>query len=290
MRPSNPYRRLLGALYDGRRLILGSMLVCLILGVAYAIFTRPVYRSDILFQVEQSPGESKSNSNDPSSVFDLKTDAATEIEVLKSRRVMSRAVEDMKLYIDAVPRYVPLLGWLLAENAESLSAPLPGGYVYGTERIDVATFDVPERFYKKRFMLTVDRDGAYTLQQSGLLGAKGPELHGRVGQALHANTPNGPIDVLVRDIAAEPGARFALTRYAQAEATEWLQKTVAIAEKGKQSNMIGVTLDGTDPVKDGQILNELGDAYITQNTQRKSEEADKLIRFLDEQLRSSRRS
>ncbi|KAG8154308.1 polysaccharide biosynthesis tyrosine autokinase [Burkholderia catarinensis] len=286
LRPSNPVRRYWGMLYGGRRLILCTTLAGALVGAVYALCAAPVYRSDILFQVEQSPSDSKPTSppGDPSSVFDLKTDASTEIEVLKSRAVLDRAIDSTNLSVDARPHYLPLIGWRFVNAADGLSSPLPGGYVYGTERIDVPTFDVAKRLLGKRFALIVGDGGAYTMQLTGLFGRKGPVWQGRIGQPLHIETPQGPIDVFVRDVAGKPGARFDLTRYSDEEATDWLQKNALISERGKQSNMVGVTLDGIDPVHDSRVLNAIGDAYLAQNTQRKAEAADKLIRFMDAQL------
>ncbi|QDW53346.1 polysaccharide biosynthesis tyrosine autokinase [Burkholderia sp. KBS0801] len=286
LRPSYPVRRYWGMLYGGRRLILCTALAGALVGAVYALCAAPVYRTDILFQVEQSPTDSKQTSppGDPSAVFDLKTDASTEIEVLKSRAVLDRAIDSTNLAVDARPHYLPLIGWRFVNAADGLSAPLPGGYVYGTERIDVPTFDVPKRLLGKRFALTLGDDGVYTLQRTGWFGRKGPAWQGRIGQPLHVDTPQGPLDIFVRDVAGKPGARFDLTRYSDEEATVWLQKNALISERGKQSNMIGVTLDGIDPVHDSRVLNAIGDAYLAQNTQRKSEAADKLIRFMDTQL------
>ncbi|AEA65935.1 polysaccharide biosynthesis tyrosine autokinase [Burkholderia gladioli] len=285
-RPSYSVRRYWSMLYGGRRLILCTALAGAVAGGLYALCAAPVYRSDILFQVEQSQTDSKQTSppGDPSSVFDLKTDASTEIEVLKSRAVLDRAIDSTNLALDARPHYLPLIGWRLVNAADGLSSPLPGGYVYGTERIDMATFDVPKRLLGKRFALTVGDGGAYTLQRIGIFGRKGPTWQGRIGQPLLIETPEGPIDVFVRDVAGKPGARFDLTRYSDEEASTWLQKNVLISERGKQSNMVGVTLDGTDPVHDSRVLNAIGDAYLAQNTQRKSEAADKLILYMDGQL------
>ncbi|KVF78485.1 capsular biosynthesis protein [Burkholderia sp. FL-7-2-10-S1-D7] len=286
LRPSYPVRRYWGMLYGGRRLILCTALAGAFIGAVYALCAAPVYRTDILFQVEQSPTDSKSTSptGDPSSVFDLKTDASTEIEVLKSRAVLDRAIDSTNLAVDARPHYLPLIGWRFVNAADGVSSPLPGGYVYGAERIDVPTFDVPKRLLGKRFALTVGDDGAYTLQRTGWFGRTGPAWQGRIGQPLHVETAQGPLDIFVRGVAGKPGARFDLTRYSDEEATAWLQKNALISERGKQSNMVGVTLDGTDPVHESRVLNAIGDAYLAQNTQRKSEAADKLIRFMDAQL------
>ncbi|CAG4898757.1 polysaccharide biosynthesis tyrosine autokinase [Paraburkholderia saeva] len=274
----------LSTLYGGRWLILGTTLAFLLCGIAYATFTRPVYRSDMLIQVEQNPNESKSPSGDVSSMFDVKTDASAEIEVLKSRMVVSRAVENLRLYIEAAPRYVPVVGWWFASRADGLSHPLPGGYLHGNESIDVKTFNVPDHWYGKPFVLTLGRDGTYVLRQSGWQETETLELHGKVGEPLRASTRYGPIELLVPSVSGEPGASFTVKRKSEVATTEWFQKAIAISEKGKQSNIIGATLDGTDPVMDSQILNEIGNAYVLQNVQRKSEEADKSIRFLDEQL------
>ncbi|CAE6725761.1 Tyrosine-protein kinase wzc [Paraburkholderia domus] len=273
----------MSAFYHGRWVIIGSTLLCLLAGIGYATFKQPVFRSDILIEVEQTPELPKSALGDVSSMFDLKTDVSSEIEVLKSRLVTSQAVNNLKLYIDAEPRYIPVVGWWLSERSDDLSTPLPGGYVSGKESIDVATLNVPQRLYSKTLKLTLGQGGAYTLSGGFLFGDKF-QLQGHVGQMLREQTSYGPVELLVQHVDGKPGATFNLSRYSEAGTIEWLQNTVAVLERGKQSNIIGATLDGTDPREDSQILNEIGRAYIEQNGQRKSAEANKAIRFLDTQL------
>ncbi|EON18955.1 hypothetical protein C265_16027 [Cupriavidus sp. GA3-3] len=273
----------LTTLYAGRWLIVVATSVCLLAGIAYALFTRPLYRSDILIQVEPSSIGTRSTSDDPKLTSEIKPDTTSEIQVLNSRMVVSRAVEKLKLYIEAGPRYVPVIGWWLAARTDGLSHPL-GGYVYGAERIDVAMFDVPASQQGKAFVLTLGHEGAYVLSLPGSWDAPLLMLHGKVGMPLHAETLHGPIDLLVRAADGEPGASFSIRRYSEIATTEWLQRTMAIGERGKQSSIIGVALDSVDPVRASQILNEVGKEYVEQNVRRRSEEADKSIRFLDEQL------
>lgn len=274
----------LATLYAGRWLIAGTASICLLAGVGYALFTRPVYRSDMLIQVEPSLLETRSTSGDAKSMPEIKPDTTSEIQVLNSRMVVSRAVEKLKLYIEASPRYVPVMGWWLAARTDALSHPLPGGYVYGAERIDVAMFNVPAPWQGKPFTLTLGQGGAYTVTLANTWGPPTVTLLGKVGVPLHADTARGPIDLLVRGAAGAPGASFTLRRFSEVATTEWLQRTMAIAERGKQSSIIGVTLDSVDPERASQILNEVGREYVDQNVRRRSEEADKSIRFLDEQL------
>lgn len=274
----------LGALYNGRWVIIGSTALFLLAGIGYATFKQPVYRSDILVQVEQTPELQKSALADASAMFDVKTDVPSEIEVLKSRFVTSQAVKNLKLYIEAGPRYIPIIGWWLAARSDALSTPLVGGYVSGTESIDIDTFNVPERLLEKNFTLTLEPGGTYTAVGKGSLFGEKIQLHGRIGQLLREQTSYGLIELLVKHADGEPGATFNLKRYSEGGTTEWLQNTVSILEKGKQSNIIGATLDGTDPKQDSRILNEIGRAYIDQNAQRKAEQAAKSIHFLDAQL------
>jgi len=267
-----------------RWLIAGTTALCLLGGVAYALFTRPVYRSDLLIQVEPSASESRSPSGDVRPMQELKPDTTSEIQVLNSRMVVSRAVETLKLYIDAAPRYVPVIGWWLAARTDGPSQPLPGGYVHGAERIDVARFDVPAGWQGKTFVMTLGRNGSYVLTLSQMWGEPLLTLRGKVGVPLHADTARGPVDLLVKTADGEPGATFTIKRYSEIATTEWLQRSLSISERGKQSSIIGVALDSVDPVRASQILNVVGTEYVEQNVRRRSEEADKSIRFLDEQL------
>ncbi|HEX7931935.1 MAG TPA: GNVR domain-containing protein [Paraburkholderia sp.] len=274
----------LNALYRGRWVILGTALASLVIGLGYATFKQPVYRSDLLIQVEQNAQTQKSVPANLSSMFDEKTEAADEMEVLRSRMVTSQAVSKLKLYIDATPRYVPVVGWWAAAHTTGLSSPLPGGYVFGRENIDVGTFNVPQKLEGKTFKLTLTGEGQYTLEGSGFEFTDGIHLQGQVGKLMTAQTPDGTIELLVNKVTGNSGASFSLKRSSQVETVAWLQKAMVLAQKGKQSYIIGVSLDGTDARHDSRILNEIWQAYLSQNMQRRSADADKSIQFLDAQL------
>ena len=127
--PGRPFARSMNirtTILASRWLIAATTSLCLLGGVAYALFTRPVYRSDLLIQVEPSASESRSPAGDVRPMQELKPDTTSEIQVLNSRMVVSRAVETLKLYIDAAPRYVPVIGWWLAARTDGLSQPITG--------------------------------------------------------------------------------------------------------------------------------------------------------------------
>lgn len=273
----------LDLLFDNRWLITMIALVVTLIGAAYAFVAKPIYEANILIQVEDSASSSKNILGDMASMFDLKTAATAEMEILRSRFVVSRVVNDTLLYINVQPKYFPVIGgWIAGRNAGLSHPGLLGmdGYVWGAEQARVSLFNVADRLENERFVLTVTGKNQYSLSMPNGGGA----LAGQVGEIVRKHTEQGEIELRVDSLAAEPGAQFYLTRAPVLETVEKLQSALTIGEKGKQSGIIGVSMEGSDPAKTAAILNAIGTEYIRQNVDRKSEEAQKSLAFLDKQL------
>ncbi|WP_316153678.1 polysaccharide biosynthesis tyrosine autokinase [Cupriavidus sp. BIC8F] len=275
--------RYLDVLLASRWLIASIAGVVLALGVAYAFLARPVYQADILVQVEDSPNSAKSLLGDVSSIFDIKAEATAEIEILRSRMVVGKAVDNLRLYISAGPNYFPLFGAWIASRAKGLSDPGLfgfGGFAWAKESITVEKFDVPESLEGEKFNLTASGEGRYRLENSSL----DAPIEGQVGQPLTADQSVGRFTLLVSEMKAKPGVVFKLVRKSHLQTLEGLQDQLKIAEKGKQSGIIGASLDGTDPKLTAGILNEIGEEYVAQNIKRKAAEAEKSLIFLGDML------
>lgn len=275
--------RYLDVLLANRALIACVAGIVLAIGVAYAFIARPVYEADIMVQVEDSPNSAKSLLGDVSSLFEVKTEAAAEIEILRSRMVVATAVDNLRLYIGARPKYLPLVGAWIAARSKGLSNPgLMGfsGFVWGKESIQVDQFDVPDTLEDERFTLVALGDGRYRIKHSDL----DESLEGRVGELLQARLHAGDLSLLVSALKAKPGAEFQLVRSSRLQTIKKLQERMKIAEKGKQSGVIGASLEGIDPKLTASILNEIGDAYVAQNIHRKAAEAEKSLVFLNDLL------
>jgi tyrosine-protein kinase Etk/Wzc len=268
---------------DNRWLVAAVTALALAVGAGYALLARPVYESNLLIQVEDSSSSAKSFLGDAASLFDVKTPAAAEIEILRSRMVIGKAVDDALLYIDAKPRYLPLIGNWLGRRAKGLSDPGVfgfGGFVRGTEDIKVPRFDVPPHFEGSLFRVTAHADNQYTLSHPDL-----PEaLVGRVGTPLTHSTLMGTLTLMVSTMSAKPGAEFTLVRHSRLQTIESLQTNLKLVEKGRQSGMIDVSLQSAEPERLKLTLNEIGHQYVRQNVERKAAEAEKMLAFLDIQL------
>jgi tyrosine-protein kinase Etk/Wzc len=275
--------RYLDALYDNRKLIAILTVLATLIGIVYVVLAEPVYQSDILIQVEENPNSPSNLLSSVSSMFDVKSDAQDEIEIISSRLVVSRTVDTMKLYIKATPKYFPLVGRWIASFGDESSRPGLfgfGGFAWGPEHADITRFDVPPRMYGKSFEMTALPNGEFRLK----LSSADVDATGRIGVPLHVQTKEGPIDLLVRSIAAPTGGGFELTRQSHLATVERLQTALRIKQSSKDSGIIAVSLEGNDPEQTSRTLTEIGSQYVRQNIERKAEEAQKSVQFLDSQI------
>lgn len=268
---------------DNRWLVAAVTALALTLGGAYAMLAKPVYETNLLIQVEDSSGGAGRLLGEAANFFEMKTPATAEMEIIRSRMVIGQAVDNTLLYINARPRYLPLMGDWLARRAKSLSDPGIfgiGGWVSGKEKINVAAFEVPRELEGAAFRLTARGDGKYALTHPELEG----ELAGSVDVPLATTTALGDVRLLVDVLEGKPGAEFLVTRHSRLDVIEALQRNLRLSEKGRQSGVIDATLQDTDRGVLTLILNEIGEQYVRQNVERKAAEAQKTLQFLDVQL------
>jgi tyrosine-protein kinase Etk/Wzc len=274
----------LDLLFDHRWLITSIAAAVTLIGGAYAFTATPIYEANISVQVEDGSGSSKNFMADLSGVFDVKTAASAEMEIIRSRFVLTRAVNNQLAYIKVEPKYFPIVGhWIARRNNKNLSTPgLFGsrGYVWGNEGALVSKFNVPLALEGKHFILTITGKNSYRVD----FPESNSYIEGRVGEHVAKAVGQNLVELRVDDLRGLPGAEFTLTRSSVLQTVENIQRALSISEKGKQSGIIGVSIEGTSPEKTAALLNEIGKQYIQQNIDRKSEEAEKSLAFLDQQL------
>ncbi|RKP59143.1 polysaccharide biosynthesis tyrosine autokinase [Pararobbsia silviterrae] len=270
-------------LYDGRYLIATITVVAVLAGVGYAIFAPPVYESNILIQVEDNSNSATDLVTTVSQMFDIKTAASDEIDVLNSRLVLGTAVEQTRMYIQAAPKRFPIVGTWWAGRHTGLYTPGifgHGGYLWGQETIDVPQFDTPSDLYGKPLRITALGGGRYALDA--------PKFHvhaiGQVGTQLTTQSDVGPLTLTVSQLDSAPGGQFGLKRNSVVATTNALQKALKITQSNKDSDVIEAKLQGNDAARTSAVLTAVGEQYIHQNIARKSAEAERSIAFLKAHL------
>ena len=261
-------------------------MVVFALSVFYAIMATPIYTADALIQVEEKKGSSLGALNAVAKALDVQQSPVMgEIEIIRSRNVIGRAVEAELAHTSIrVAGRLPLVGGWLARMLErapdGLVKPLwsGGSIAWGGEALVLDEFVVPERYYGRAFELLAGPAGAWSLiDADGVL-----VLQGKTGQSTRSE--DGKFKIWVTDLRAREGNRFQVTRYSvPSRITQILGKMTA-AETKRQSSVLKLTYEDDSPANAARMLNAIADAYLKQNLERRSEEADKSLKFLQEQL------
>ena len=271
--------------YEGRWRIAMVTLAFTAVAMLYALASTRVYETELLIHVElEAPRASQNILSQASALFETKQAAIAEIELLRSRMVISQAMDRLQLYLDVRPKYFPVIGtWLAERNGDQLSEPGIfgyGGFAWGAEKADVTQFDLPIAWENKAFTLTVGSGGAYRLRGAG----QRYVFEGKTGQTMTWPVPGGHVALRIEQIDAKPGAQFILRRLSRLTTIESIRSAMLIAEQGLESGVIEVKLQGDDAQRIYAMLQEIGRAYMRQNLARKTEEAQKSLAFLDKQL------
>lgn len=260
-------RDLIGSVVEGRWWVAGITAAALSVGVLYALVATPIYQVNALVQVEDSKaGGLGAVADELGGLFETKTQAATEIELIRSRMVLGKSVEDLHLDIVAQPNYFPIIGKMIAGDEP--------------RSITVTRFDVPTALQGEAFELVAQAEGKFQL-----IGPEGKDLGlGELNKAFNATWQGQKIGLFVRDMVSPAGESFTLIKQNQLQAIERVDENLSASEQGKQTGMINLTYKGLSADKASQILNQITNNYVRQNVERKSAEAQQTLQFLDDQL------
>ena len=99
--------QLFGILLDARWSIIAVTFIFAVFGVGYALLATPVYNADALIQVEEKSSGMSAMVGDMGDLFSSESSATTEVEIIKSRMVLSKTVEKLNLTTLAAPKYLP---------------------------------------------------------------------------------------------------------------------------------------------------------------------------------------
>lgn len=273
---------ILGFLRSSWLFMLPIVVIAVVIGTVYALAAPPVYQANALIKVDVSEGSARNGPANLTALFEAKSATSAEVEMIRTRAVVAQAVDQYSLDTVAQPTRMPVVGGWFARKATGLSSPGlfgSGNTAWGNESIDVRSFVVPAALLRKTFSILSGSDGTYEFRLGETL-----LFQGKVGVEERHTMPEGAISLLVTRLHAMPGIEFSLTKLPREDAIEGLQKALAVSERGKQSGLIGVSLEGSNPALSAGVVNAVAEQYIRQNVNLKSEDAERSLAFLETQL------
>ncbi|MBP1152831.1 polysaccharide biosynthesis tyrosine autokinase [Methylocaldum sp. RMAD-M] len=275
-------------LWDGKWLLAAIVLCSILVGEAYYFIATPVYKTNALVQVEKNAKSLATGLSEFASQSDGGGEASTsaEIEILQSRMVLGKVVEELHLDLEAKPKYFPFLGEAVARHYRSQEDAVSepwfnlSGYAWGGEKIKVEKLIVPDGLLGASLTLVAGKESRFMLLDA----EEDVLLEGKVGQGAERDMGEGQyLRLFVSYLKARPGTRFVLRRIPGLAATNALRGSFSVKEKGG-SGMLELALSGSDRIAVENTLNAIADNYLRQNVEHHSEEAEKRLVFLEEQL------
>ncbi|HDC4344008.1 TPA: polysaccharide biosynthesis tyrosine autokinase [Klebsiella quasipneumoniae] len=256
--------RLIGELIDHRKLIISITALFTLLALVYALFATPVYQADAMIQVEQKQGNAIL-SNLSQILPDSQPQSAPEIALLQSRMILGKTVDDLNLQTRVKESYFPLFGagWakLTGEKPSSISVSRFYVPLNGDDDVVKAT-------------ITIVDSSHYTLSGDGF------DLKGTVGELVNGHG----VSIKVDSIDAIAGTSFDISSVTRLRAITELQQVFSVADQGKDTGMLTLTVTGNNPVLIKKIIDNISEGYLAQNIARQAAQDQKSLEFLSRQL------
>ncbi|TOM73406.1 tyrosine-protein kinase, partial [Vibrio parahaemolyticus] len=254
--------KLFGILIDAKWFIISITLFFATLGIAVALLSTPIYKADALIQIEKkSSGGISAMVGDMGELFSAESSATTEIEIIKSRMILGDTVDKFNLTTIATPDYLPFVGKGLAR-------------INGTQNyISLTTFEVPRtaRGLSHQLIATDIEKGQFSLMLEDQM-----VLSGSVGQLIEMNGYR----VKVNQLNAQNEDTFTISKISKLDAINKLASQLSISERGSQTGIVSLSIEGEYPDHNQLVLNDVVQNYFLQNVRRNSAEAEQSLNFL----------
>lgn len=254
----------LNLLWRKKFILILFVVVAALLGAGYAMWVRPQYTSDALLQVNVKGTSSKATKamGEMGAVLDLASPADAEIELIKSRMVLSYVVAAEHLHLWTQP----VGAWDRLMHREG--------------RMDLDSLRIPKQVRLQKWIAITTGEDAYSL-----IDPKGKHvLNGTVGNVYAVEYAGDTLAIRVNYMDARIGQKFVVVQGSPMMAERSLQGALQVMEKGKQTGIISVRYSHRYPDRAASILNTIAKTYLRQNVEMRSAEAEKTLEFLEGQL------
>lgn len=253
----------LGILWSHKFFLACCIMLGAAIGYTVGMWIRPQFTSDVLLQVNVKGGNKATKAmGEMGALLDMSSPADAEIELIKSRMVLDFVAEEEHIAFSAIP--VSKLNRLLHREG----------------RMDIEELEIPAVARGESWMAKAVGANCYAVYTP-----EGSKLvEGNVGDRLAAPYAGDSLVIRVKLMRAMEGEEFRLVQKNPLTAVRGLAKSLKVAEKGKQTGIIGVQYSHRYADRAASILNSIAKTYLRQNVEMRSAEAQKTLEFLEGQL------
>lgn len=255
--------RIAAELFDHRLCIMFVTLCFASFGVMFALFSTPLYVADALIQIEDKQQNSLLKSLNQLTPG-YTPDSAAEIQLLKSRMILGKTIEDLGLRYQVTQSRFPVLG----NGWARLTGEAPG--ILRLDRLSFSSASTGD----KALRIVAEGKDRFRVEGEGIAAS------GAVGQLLQTSG----VTLRVKALSAPAGTRFTVRLLSLPHAINELNKRLTVKEMGKESGILSLALTGADPERIAHTLASIADNYLKQNIARQAAQDSQSLAFLQRQL------
>ena len=242
-----------------------SIIICLILAYIYGHYASPAWQvsSKILVVDEKNTPKSALSgtlSGDVGSLFNAKSNADNEIQVLKSRTLMQKTVDAMQLNVRTYQKD----GFKTKEIFED--APFYVNIIYKADTLSDRTYDID-----------ILDGNTYNISNS----KDNFELKASFGEVVKLKQYNLS---LRNKPGIKSGNKYQIAIQSPDAAIIGFSKNFTVALSDKQATTIDLSITYPNPAKGEAILNKIMQIYLQSNLQNDKSIADSTMAFIDSRI------
>ena len=271
--------------------IISVFVVIFAIGVGYVTFATPIYRADALIQVEDNKPSMLSGIQNIANALGTSSNPVTgEIEILLSREVLFKAISGIQADIQIRPKFFPVVGaWyarVFGKNPADSTAPFNlNEYAWGKERLRLDSLEFSDGSAGEVFYFRARENGFDIEDETGKV-----LTSGQVGRLFEFKADNATVKGSVSLLNARPGVVFQVQKVSPVKAYKAISSRLKIEEATRQSGIIRVSYEDSDADFAQRLVNAISKAYLLQNVERRSAEADQSLKFLNTQMPEIKKS
>ncbi|MDN3398522.1 polysaccharide biosynthesis tyrosine autokinase [Psychrobacter sp. APC 3426] len=271
-------------LLRGWKIIVLFAILGLIIGVLYARYENPTFKSDALIQIDET---SKNVSGLGSSVSELlppdNSSTQAQIELIRSRMVLEPVVDRLNLDIRLSDPSVNKLD-RIRNNQTNVQMSTADGVLLETNSgpVQIKQFDVSQDYLDKPFVLSRTNTGF-------VLSSGTEEFKGQLGKSYRFRGKNGLIEIGINELPTGDHP-INITQRSLQITTDSINSALTVVEKGAQTGIIELSLSSLSQEQASVTLKQIVLSYMAQNQQRDSEQTSKTIQFMEKQIPELRKN
>lgn len=267
---------MLAVCFDNKWIIVTATVLVTLIGISYAWLATPKFRADALLQVENT----QNNLGLELMVLGQESAGAssTQSEILRSRMIMGQAASQAGLDLVVEPNYFPFVGGAFVRRGIGRpSWDQDSSHAWYGDNLYVGELNVEQSLLGVPLTLVITGTDTYELHEDNL----GYIGTGAVGERFRSESPF--VELTIDRIESPANVKFTLIKRSDTQMIRHLQERFQVAQRGRETGILELTLTGPDRVELQRSLNAIASVYLIQNINRQAAEAESRLQFLEEQ-------